>query len=224
MGWSSSGARVGMARSERAPPPHGAAAALPTLVCVRPARAHTPASRHVWGVHAPGARGARSAPWPWPPVARRARPEGVKASRLAPPPPPLPPPAPVAASVAEIAAAGLVLAASASDGPGARRASPPPVSSGTPQQGAGGVLRCTGGGGGAQGDHGHGLLHARGLRTSSAAPSAVTRSRRSSTSLELEPAAAAAEDDPVGIGSEDEPTGTGSNEKPAAAGSDTPQL
>ena len=48
MGWSSSGARVGMARSERAPPPHGAAAALPTLVCMRPARAHTPASRHVW--------------------------------------------------------------------------------------------------------------------------------------------------------------------------------
>ena len=48
MGWSSSGARVGMARSERAPAPHGAAAALPTLVCVRPARAHTPASRHVW--------------------------------------------------------------------------------------------------------------------------------------------------------------------------------
>jgi len=162
VGWSSSGARVGMARSELTPPSNGAAAALPTLVCVRPARAHTPASRHVWGVHAPGARGAWSAPSPWPPGARRARPEGVQASRLAPPPPPLPPPAPapapapVAASVAEIAAAGLVLAASASDGPGARRASPPPVGSGTPQQGAGGVLRCTGGGCGAQGDHGHG--------------------------------------------------------------------
>lgn len=41
VGWSSSSARVRMARST----PHGAAAALPTLVCVRPARAHTHTSQ-----------------------------------------------------------------------------------------------------------------------------------------------------------------------------------
>ena len=48
MGWSSSGARVGMARSERALTPTAPRLPCPALVCMRPARAHTPASPHVW--------------------------------------------------------------------------------------------------------------------------------------------------------------------------------